>query len=98
MGMIRTAIDLWLDRATKVIGVIGFLGFAFVAANGLLLLPKKVEAQELEGKGREARIVATEMRVIALEKDVSYIREMTQLIYNEIKNAGGEHVRKTERS
>jgi len=92
----RGKFDLWLDRGMKMIGIAGFLGASFMAVNGMIYLPKRVEAQEFVNASQEDRLtamkstydqkqVATELRLQSIEKDVGFIAATVKDIKEAVK-------------
>ena len=88
--MTRERVDIFLDRGIKTIGIIGFCGAVFMAVNGMLYLPKKVEANEVSLEKVLSRIeehdkwrheVSTELSLI--KKDVQYIAQAIKDVKNE---------------
>lgn len=77
----RTPFDMWLDRGMKLIGIVGFVGAAFMAMNGMLYLPSRVEASEKEILRVKEWEVGTDKRLTIIEQDIKYlVKGMDQIL------------------
>lgn len=86
--MDRAKLDVWLDRCVKLIGIIGFLGAAFITVNGILFIPGKVLALEESSVKQAALIDLNISRILALEKDIQYIKESVTYLVNRVDRYG----------
>lgn len=78
--MSKGEFDVWLDRGVKLIGILGFVGAVYMAVNGMLYLPKRLEAAETRQGHFENRVESveawqarTDTRLAVIEQDVKYL-------------------------
>lgn len=82
--MVRTNLDLWLDRGMKIIGLLGFFGAVFMAFNGVMTIPKTLAKNASEIEVLKQYREKNELAVQSLTKDVSYLTTQTEKIDKKI--------------
>jgi len=88
--MTRERVDIFLDRGIKTIGIIGFCGAVFMAVNGMLYLPKKVEANEVRIEKTLSRLESYDQWRQEVSTDISLIKRDVQYIAQAIKDVKNE--------
>lgn len=85
--MTRGALDIWLDRGVKTIGILGFVGAAFMVVNGFLTLPvsiaetkENLASTKLEVKELSEYRNKTDLTLQAIQQDASYTKEKVEKI------------------
>lgn len=78
--MERTWIDIFLDRAVKVIGILGFLGAVTMLVTGFFSVPRAVADNTMSVKELKEYRTKTDLTLQSIQQDQSYTREKVEKI------------------
>jgi len=80
----RDVVDVWLDRGLKSIGIVGFLGAAFMAVNGVLTIPRSLAENDQKIRELQDYRTKTDLTLQAIQQDASYTKEQVKAIIQKI--------------
>lgn len=77
-------LDEWLDRGMKLIGILGFLGAAFIAINGFTAIPKSLADTKKEVEELKDYRVKTDLTLQSIQQSATYTADRVDKIETKI--------------